>query len=326
VLFSPATASNNSFSRSSKVLDFSTDTPSLELTSSVQTSGTANDIAIVDSYALIADGEAWLQVVDVSDPYAPEIIGWGITFDNAYAVTSVADLAFIAIGASGLQISDISDPTDPALISSLDTPGLSLGVAVNGSIACVADYTAGLQLIDIANPLCPHALGTVNTPGYAHDVNIVESDTHRLYALVADGIAGLQVVDISRPTTPTIIGALDTPGYASSLTVKGNTVYLADGFSDYVFAIDISNPTSPNIINAYNVAGNVKNVCVDRDILYVTTQDAGLLMLDLSSDTGARLGHVDTPGEGKSIVPLRDWMLVAAGSEGLQITPRLSTF
>lgn len=285
----------------------------------IDTDGTANGVVLVDHYALVADGEAWLQVIDVADPGAPALVGWGATFDNAYALAYDkrfdADHIFLAIGGSGLQISNVENPSDPVLVSSLDTPGLAVFVVLAGKLACVADYTAGVQIFDVSSPVAPRLIGSVDTPGYAHALAAAQS---HLY--VADGIAGLQIIDLTNPSQPRPVGGITTPGYAVSVDLRENFAYVADSLNGRILVLDVAIPSAPALTATVELFARPSRVSVVEDRLYVTTRNNGVLVFVLTTPTAPVLvDRFATPGEGKAAIRMRDWLLVADGSCGLQI-------
>ena len=99
----------------------------------------AKDIYVSGSYAYVATGSTGLQVIDISAPSSPEIIGSVDTPGYAYAVYVSGSYAYLA-KSRGLQVIDISTPSSPAIIGSVDTAGFAVGVYVSGFYAYVVAY------------------------------------------------------------------------------------------------------------------------------------------------------------------------------------------
>jgi len=114
--------------------------------------GAVRGVAVGGSYAYIADDRAGLQIIDISNPAAPQRVGGYDTSGYAYGVAVAGSYAYVADKEAGLQIINISNPTAPHRVGGYDTAGAVWGVAVAGSYAYVADYDAGLQIIDVSNP------------------------------------------------------------------------------------------------------------------------------------------------------------------------------
>jgi len=98
---------------------------------------------------LLADGPSGLQVLDVSTPSAPTLLGGVDTPGSAYGITVHNDVAFVADYDSGLQVINVSTPSAPTLLGSVATPGSARGITVRNDVAFVADWIGGLQIFDL---------------------------------------------------------------------------------------------------------------------------------------------------------------------------------
>ncbi|MCX6033133.1 MAG: proprotein convertase P-domain-containing protein, partial [Chloroflexi bacterium] len=237
-----------------------TDPAAAQLVSTLDTPGEANDVVVIENgrggsssnigfgseggfetrpyYALVADGSAGLQVINVSDPVNPMLVGTYNTPGDArsVAVGQVANLpyAFVADGSWGLRVVDIStptNPTDPKTGGSFyDTSGSAYGVAISGTIAFIADGAPGLVVINVADPANPQFVQTYDTPGEARSVAVAPAPPTapgRTWAYVADGSWGLHVIDVTDPANPQFVSVTKTPGTATDVTVAGFLAYLA---------------------------------------------------------------------------------------------------
>src|SRR3989339_532970 len=88
-----------------------------------------------------------LQVIDITDPADPTIVGSVDTPGNAQGVAVSDTLAYVADRNSGLQVISIADPRNPWIVGTEDTPGSAWGVAVRDTLAYIADGGSGLQVI-----------------------------------------------------------------------------------------------------------------------------------------------------------------------------------
>ena len=77
---------------------------------------------VVGELAYVAAGDLGLQVVDVSDPLSPVVLGVLETPGEAKDVVVREDRAYLAVGDAGLVVADITDPASPSFIASVDTP------------------------------------------------------------------------------------------------------------------------------------------------------------------------------------------------------------
>jgi hypothetical protein len=184
----------------------------------------AYGVYVSGNYAYVADWDAGLRVIDVSNPSNPREVGYFVTPGLAWGVYVSGNYAYVADGGAGLRVIDVSNPSNPREVGYFDTPGLAYGVYVSGNYAYVADGLAGLRVIDVSNPSNPREVGYFDTPGYAFGVYVSGN-----YAYVADWDAGLRVIDVSNPSNPREVGYFDTPGLAYGVYVSGNYAYVADG-------------------------------------------------------------------------------------------------
>jgi hypothetical protein len=266
--------------------------------------GQANGVDVAGPVAYLAAGAAGLQVVDVSDPAAPHIIGSLDTPGNGNGVKARGDFAYLADGPSGLAVINVSDPKAPVLAGSVDTPGTATRVVLSGATAFVADGDQGLQAIDISNPAQPKIIAALDTPGFAHGLAV---DDARKLAVVADGPSGIQVVDISDPKGKglLLLGSLDTrPGDDGGLAVAiaGSFAYVANGtpsangLTGGLLAVDLSDPTHPA------AAGNSPNTL--SNLWDVVIADGLALAADTFSQNAVHSFNLSAPSTPTPSLPL----------------------
>ena len=179
-------------------------------------------MAVAGPYAYVANHDAGLQVIDISNPALPSPVATVDTSGAAYGVAVAGPYAYVADGDAGLRVIDISNPAAPSLVATVDTSGFARGVAVAGHYAYVADGVAGLQVIDISDPAVPTLVATLGISGYAFVVAVAGP-----YAYVAAG-NGLRVIDISDPAAPTLVRTVNGSGIAFGVAVAGDHAYIAD--------------------------------------------------------------------------------------------------
>ena len=87
------------------------------------------------------DPRGTLQLYDVSDPAAPELINTFPTPGNAQRAEFVGTLAFVADGPAGLSVVDLSNPTSPQVVGTFQTRHAARDVAVADTAVLVLDGT-----------------------------------------------------------------------------------------------------------------------------------------------------------------------------------------
>ena len=228
------------------------------------------DIHIASPYAYVADANAGLRVIDVSNPAAPMEVGAYDTPGDAVGVYVISSYAYVADENAGLRVVDISNPAAPVEVGACETPVFAYGVYVAGGYAYVADYYAGLRVVDVSNPAAPVEVGAYETLA-ATGVFVVGS-----YAYVAG--AGLRVIDVSNPAAPVEVGVYDTPGGAAGVYVTGSYTYVADGLAG-LRVVDVSDLATPVEVGVYDTPGTAGGVYVAGGYAYVADGWGGLIIL-----------------------------------------------
>jgi len=303
----------------------------------------------------VAAGAAGLQVVDVSDPRHPRVIGSGTLPGNSayfFDVAAEPGRAYVADLLNGLQILDTSRPAAPPLAGGVDLPGATTAVAADGALAAAANGAAGVVLLDatgagsvtgrVPTPAAAagvaiasrHVLAALSEAGLAvidaadpaHPVlaGMVDTPGEALgvtaaanLAFVADGSQGLAIVDWTDPAAPALLGSLDTTGTARGVAVSGSLAYLADDFRGMVI-VDVSSPAAPRLVSRFDTPGRAYGVAVADGFAYVADLNRGVQVIDVSNPATPRLARtIFTPGAASGVARLGNRLLVADGFEGL---------
>ena len=135
-----------------------------------------------------------LEIVDISNPVNPIILGKAVTPSVVRGVAVSGSYAYIGNGSAGLRIIDVSNPTTPVEMGSVEIGDDARGIAVSGNYAYVAADQEGLRIIDVSNPNTPFEAGFFDTGGWAYDVAVNGN-----YAYVADGPGWLRIIDVTNP-------------------------------------------------------------------------------------------------------------------------------
>lgn len=221
--------------------------------SQVSIPGYANNVEVAGAYAYVAAGASGLQVVSVSNPAVPAVVGSRDTSGTAIDVRLSGRYAYVADGASGLQIIDIINPLAPVIVGNVDTPGTAQDVAVADNLVYIADGSGGLQIVNAANPTAPIIVGSVNTGAQTRGVDV--SGTR---VVVADDSA-IRIVDVSNPAAPVVRGSVSIPGGPKDVRVSDNLAYVA-AYTGGFRIINFTNPAAPVQV------GSLPTQFVPRDV------------------------------------------------------------
>jgi len=206
----------------------------------------------------IANG-ADVEMVDVSDPYAPAFAGRYTTPDGADVneVFVIGSYAYVLTGGDPtgrLRVVDVSDPADPEEVGNCATAG-------DARRLFVAQVSSGRSS-------GPEAAGATTTIAY-----------------VADGAAGLRLIDVTNPAAPMEVGHLDPPADTASVDVVyvvGDQAYIgsnAGEWPDYEYwlqLVDVSDPANPTVLNTYHDTGIIMDVEVVGEDVYAGVNEASL--------------------------------------------------
>lgn len=169
----------------------------------------------------VAVGDSLLQLIDLTFPDSPEVIGHVYLRGWARDVRLSGHFAYVA-EAWGLEIVDILDPAHPVSVSKIFVPSFVHDVEVSNGHAYLRT-SRGLSIIDVSNPDEPYVAGEVR-------IRPAGAAFSRKIAL-ANGLAYLGAgrrvvtVDVSDPTAPIVIGEVETGGFLKGLRAEGAQVY-----------------------------------------------------------------------------------------------------
>lgn len=254
--------------------------------------GVIHQVVVHGDRVYCASGSG-LLIFDVSQPFAPALIGALVLPDVALGITLSLPYAYMADSGAGLRVIDISNPSSPREIGYVDTPGRAKSVALesSGRFAYVADSEKGVQIIDISSPAYPRLTGSFFTGGTADDVFIKDS-----YAYVADG-TGVHIMDISDPVAPREVGVYSRSG-ARDVIVVGSRAYVAGGGSAFLAVVDVSDPHSAREVGYFDTPDFAIGVALLDDKVCVADLLGGVFILRF---TGTRANR--TPGVPVLVAP-----------------------
>ena len=200
-----------------------------QLTGSVSMPEWAFDVAVEGDYAYVV-GEHFLQVVDVTDPQQPAVIGSEPMGASAIALSG----SYALLNAHpGLCVVDVSDPYDPSPVAELSTAGGVHDLVVVGRLAYLAEEEVGLQIVDISDPTVPRIIATATDPdgGPLGNASSVTVEGDRAY--LTDFDSRLLMIDITDQEHPCQGGSLTIrlrsvgTSFGSGVLADNGSLYLA---------------------------------------------------------------------------------------------------
>ena len=267
-----------------------------EVTTSDVLHGALQDMVAVGEYMYVVSGysDSALQIIDISSPQSPQIIGsyTALQYARGVAVSGTYAYVIAKYGAS-LWIIDVSTPAQPDSVGSYGT-GYDAGafaVTVAGDYAYIAggDFIdAELLVVDVSTPSAPVEVGDYKAPGFAvEDVAVIGN-----YAYVAHGPLGLHVVDIVTPSDPTKVAVGGTVGYIWDLDAQDFNAYLTDALSGQMRIIDLMYPSVLIQVGAFEGYYDARNVVVVDRYAYMIDAAGALNVIDvLTPSVPSRVGQ-----------------------------------
>jgi len=249
-----------------------------------------------------------LQIIDVTDPLAPENLGY-VSIMEAKRLAVLDHYAYVSTRVGSLvAIVDIDDQQAPTVAGNIVTNANVRDLIVVNRYLYLALADESLVVYDADYPVDPEAVGAV-TPPLGEVKELAWSGSH----LLAAGDGGLVAYDVTTPEAPVLSGALTLPGsYTLSLTVRGDRALIGRAIQTEI--IDVSEPTEMTVLGTIPEQGAGAHLSGDQAWLGVDIcWDApGLAIYDIADPANpARLHEV---GRG-----MMGWLEVAVESHGVVV-------
>jgi hypothetical protein len=273
------------------------------------------DVEVANGYAFLATGTTGFQIVDISDPTAPQQVG-SLRFEVAVVDVEVAHgYAFLAVSQQGFVIADVRDPTHPRVVSRDNMFGTVKAVEVDGRYAYVCEG-GGFHIFDIIHPRNPTEVSFTDLPITSSAIALRDG---YLYAGVTD--FGLVIYDVSDPENPALTGEIQIDNYLvyRDVQLNGNYAYLS-AYTDGWQIFDISDPTNPIFITALDDFGRLVDLVIVDDYAFTASTDQPVFVYDISDPVNPQFADViPTPGHSYGITADEDYAYVADIRNGLRV-------
>ena len=191
-----------------------------------------------------------LQILDVSNPAVPQLIGSDSTSVGEMVVEG--DYLYSAVGSAGLRIFDVGDSTAPTLLGTI-LPNTSREVkdlaVKNGVVYLVGKSTGNsgrMFSVDVSDPAFPVDVSFLELyPGDAVDIAILGS-----HAYVPGTSKGVRIIDITNPAAMFVVDTILLPiggQYPSQFVATlNNLLYVADPLSGVLIFSTTTSRGDPN--------------------------------------------------------------------------------
>jgi len=191
-------------------------------------------VDVQGQYAYVTPVWDGLQIVDISDPGNPFLVG-ECPLVGPFQVFVRENLAFVTEREPGLGLAivDVSNSVNPVLIGRCETPLYARRLYIEGEYAYVTVETYGIEIIDISDPYHPVAVSNYHTRDATGDVFVQDN-----YAFVTAGDEGLLILDVSDPLTPVLITTYNNGTRAATCHVIDDYIFLGCSYSMIILRFD----------------------------------------------------------------------------------------
>jgi hypothetical protein len=183
-----------------------------EVIGSLETPGSAEDLAVSGDYAYVADGSiGGLRIIDVSNPEEPFEVGSYDTPGTASGVAVSESHAYVADQDSGLIILNINNPIIPVPVGVFLPWGDVNDVEIVDNYAFLTGNIIGLRIVDISDPSSPYEVGYYSTPNQPYNVTVHDDYAflpQNSYFSICDCSAAMPVEKDEPTFTPTTYALL----------------------------------------------------------------------------------------------------------------------
>ena len=173
-------------------------------------------------YAVRGGGPSGLNVIDVSNPAQPVVVGSISEGGNGdfSGVRVVGNRAYVA-AEGGLQVFDVSTPDNPTLLA-WPRGQSAYAIEVVGDYAYLTTEV-DLRIMSITYSTQPRLVGTDALGAGAKALGTLG---HHLYVAMGNR---LEVLNITNPTQPRRVGGYDAGGTIADLVLAGHYAFVAVG-------------------------------------------------------------------------------------------------
>jgi hypothetical protein len=239
-----------------------------------------------------------LQVVDLTDPAAPKLLGTYSTTGevktlaaNERYVYAAKEIQTDAGPGSAVDIVDVGNPATPKRVggSTVKTFDGSPTLYIEGGLMVVRSFYGGTSAYDISDPAVMRRLG-----GHKPDLGLLDVTLTGNRAFTV-GIGQMSILDVSQPEAPRLLGAYPLPSdlaYIGKVAVAGNYAYLPTSVG--LQTIDVTDPAAPRRTSLFGSASYFTSAAVEGNLLAVASVYDGVFFLDLTNPAKpVRRGRAD---------------------------------
>ncbi len=257
---------------------------------------------------------AYIDVVDLSNPSAPQKIGEMITPGFVTGLDLAGNYLYVADDKGGLLIVNVSNPSHIYTMGTLALAARANVVKVSGNHAYIGADRA-FVVADISNPTNPSLIASVAD----NEVTADDILLHNQYVLLACSGYGVIMFDVSNPAQPVRTASFDQDSHSHGLAIRGNRLYLCeDGYG--VRILDITNILQPVEVGAYKVHKTLEKIQLLGNNAYVCDGINGFYVLDIANiDAPVLYSRIRLDAHAYDVSVVDTIAVIANGLGGLEL-------
>ena len=235
---------------------------------------------------LYTGGGGWINdIIDVSDPENPVLVGTIPVNDWGYDIQIMGQHLFVAGYWGGFQIFTLEDPVNPVEVGYYPL-GLALKITVSKELAYIYDNT-NILIFDISNFTNPTLVSTYN-PGQYVSVYHMYAQGDTLY--YSNALSQINVLDVSNSNNPVIVDSI-VDIRAISFDFLNNNFITHD---EYLLRIigdttTISTDDNLDLREEYYLHQNIPNPCSENTSITIFLPETMNIKLELYNNIGRKL-------------------------------------
>jgi len=254
--------------------------------------GYAHQLVMRDNLMFIADGHGGLKIIDFENFSNPVVLSQ-YTGDYAWGVEVIGDTAFVANGftSSGrLTIVNVTDPTAPALLGSSITVGIATDIEVVENLVFMTTSYKGFTVFDVSNHTNPMQLAQYIGQSTG-DMDLGDLEIVGDLAFLSYWDKNFKVLNISDLTNIEVIDEFNESLNAFSVHIdtERSLAFLCD-LELGLLLLDIHTPTQLTEVTRYFDGGKPNRVEVVGNLVYMTDQDNGFVILEIGENSALIIG------------------------------------
>ncbi|MHA2369622.1 MAG: LVIVD repeat-containing protein [Candidatus Hodarchaeales archaeon] len=244
----------------------------------------------IDSNDLVyvGDGAAGLTIINCSDPLQPSLISQYLG-GYAWDIQTAGNIAYVALGwvdesfYSGLHIVNVSTPSTPFFVGDYSTQGIISDIDVENDLLFLSSNQEGLLVLNISNRTNPELVGRYEELVGGDGFFTFDMAANLVY--VASWASDFRILDISDPQNLLVVGEYEGTENYSSVKIYDELAFLCA--KQGLTILNVTNPANPTEIGHYSDSGRINSVYKKNDIIFLATEEDGLVVLSSSKSSSA---------------------------------------